>query len=149
MFSLESRNALQQCRNHCQRLVDEMRRGATSVPLADLPFENITELECVVCMELFSDERKPQGLSCRHCVCELCVAEWAVGHSHCPKCRSPFQVHASFVVDGPLLELAQIYARLQEAVDELRQGKRIWSQDVDKVFADALQSFEDKARSQG
>ena len=55
------------------------------IPCDDNNHDNGSK-DCMVCLESYSQQRKPLVLLCGHSICSICRKGWK---THCPKCRAP------------------------------------------------------------
>lgn len=77
-----------------------------------------TELQCVICNELFI---RPISLGCAHAFCALCIRQWLAVKKECPTCRTPVTSQLrSFVLENYIDRMVQqLSAALKQRRTEL------------------------------
>ncbi|KAK6437063.1 hypothetical protein LTR95_006746 [Oleoguttula sp. CCFEE 5521] len=64
--------------------------------IAKLPPTCKASLDCAICIEQLTDERKPVVLHKTHVFCKNCIITWLREHNSCPSCRRAIYSHLSY-----------------------------------------------------
>eukprot|EP00961_Rhodomonas_salina_P071301 957883-Rhodomonas_salina.1 len=119
-LTFEAKHFIEQAHAYLEKLFGDHGPAARGqIPLAhQIPtLPPLEDIECVTCWNTFSQENKPVRLTCNHCVCADCAAQWT---NTCPKCRASYNPD-EVEVDESLLAMAIFYPDLCATIEESKQ----------------------------
>ncbi|XP_066955665.1 tripartite motif-containing protein 5-like [Macrobrachium rosenbergii] len=81
----------------------------------------IEDLQCCVCIQIYSDKSPPKNLPCGHSICSSCVDQLMSEGRECPECRKSLKAKdvKGFSVNIPLLRLCRLHAFVTSGKEDL------------------------------
>ncbi|XP_064079057.1 tripartite motif-containing protein 59-like [Macrobrachium nipponense] len=79
------------------------------------------DLQCSVCIQLYSDKSPPKNLPCGHSVCSSCMDQLMLDSGYCPECRKSLKSKEmkDCSVNIPLLRLCRLHAFVTSGKEDL------------------------------